>query len=194
MNLQSNPDGLAYRDFAYNADPSIMAKYQSIGKIVAAHGLTGEVILVHNLGKKTNFKGLHAFFVEDRNREMLPYFLETVKIKNDQETFCKIEGVDTREAVNLLLRREVWLLQEDFTKFAAPSSPIALLGFNLVNEGSDLGEILEVIEQPNQILCRIDLHGKEALIPLHQETLVKVDKKAKKVHVTLPDGLLEIFS
>ncbi|MEO6916228.1 MAG: ribosome maturation factor RimM [Chitinophagaceae bacterium] len=197
MNLQSNPDGLAYRDFAYK-DLSVktlfMSKYQSIGKIVAAHGLNGEVVMAHNLGKKTNFKGLHAFFVEDRNKEMLPYFLESVKIKNDQESYCKIEGINTREAVKLLLRREIWLLQDDFARFVDSSSPLALLGFNLIDEGQDLGEILEVIEQPNQILCRIDLKGKEALIPLHQETLVKVDKKAKRVHVSLPHGLLEIFS
>lgn len=171
-----------------------MADYQSIGKIVAAHGLIGEVVLQHNLGKKTDFKGLHAFFVEDRTKQMLPYFLESAKVKNEQETYCKIEGVNTREAVNPLLRREVWLLQEDFTRFVSPSSPLALLGFHLVDNKTDLGEILEVIEQPNQLLCRIDLKGKEALIPLHEETLQKVDRKNRKVFVSLPEGLLEIFS
>jgi 16S rRNA processing protein RimM len=171
-----------------------MAEYQSIGKIVAAHGLHGEVVLTHNLGKKTDFKGLHAFFIEGRNNEMLPYFIESSKVKNDEETYCKIEGVNTREAVTPLIRREVWLLQEDFTRFVAPSSPLALLGFHLIDDKKDIGEILEVIEQPNQLLCRIDLNGKEALIPLHEETLKKVDRKNRKVFVELPDGLLEIFS
>jgi len=63
----------------------------------------------------------------------------------------------------------------------------------MINEGEDLGEILEVIEQPHQILCTIMLKGKEALIPLHEESLEKLDTKNRKVYVSLPDGLLEIY-
>ena len=89
--------------------------------------------------------------------------------------------------------KEVWLAEDDFKKFAAKSSPIALLGFNIINDGEDLGEILEVIEQPHQVLCSILLNGKEALIPIHEDSLEKVDTKNRKVYVNLPDGLLEIY-
>ena len=68
-----------------------------------------------------------------------------------------------------------------------------MLGFHLVNEDEDLGEIIEVIEQPHQILCTILLDGKEALIPIHEESLDKIDQKKREVHVTLPDGLLDIY-
>ena len=57
----------------------------------------------------------------------------------------------------------------------------------------DLGKILEVIEQPHQILCTIILNEKEALIPLHEDSLEKIDKKHRKIYVTLPDGLLDIY-
>ena len=68
-----------------------------------------------------------------------------------------------------------------------------MLGFHLLNEEEDIGEIIEVIEQPHQILCTILLDGKEALIPIHEESLDKIDQKNRKVHVTLPDGLLDIY-
>ena len=68
-----------------------------------------------------------------------------------------------------------------------------MVGFNLISDGKDLGEIIEVIEQPHQILVAILLNGKEALIPIHQESLDKVDQKTRKVFVTLPDGLLDIY-
>jgi 16S rRNA processing protein RimM len=35
--------------------------------------------------------------------------------------------------------------------------------------------------------------GKEALIPLHEDSLEKLDVTNRKVFVTLPDGLLEIY-
>ena len=69
-----------------------------------------------------------------------------------------------------------------------------MLGFHLItDEDEDLGEIIEVIEQPHQILCTILLNGKEALIPIHGESLDKIDQKNRKVYVTLPDGLLDIY-
>jgi 16S rRNA processing protein RimM len=43
------------------------------------------------------------------------------------------------------------------------------------------------------MLFRIDYHGKEALIPVHEETLQRIDKRKKQVHVVLPDGLLDIY-
>jgi 16S rRNA processing protein RimM len=51
-----------------------------------------------------------------------------------------------------------------------------------------------VIEQPHQVLCTIIYKGNEALIPIHQDSLLKVDKKNKKVFVELPEGLLDIYA
>jgi 16S rRNA processing protein RimM len=87
----------------------------------------------------------------------------------------------------------VWLPEEDFKKFSAKTSPINLLGFEILEESRVLGKILEVIEQPHQVLCRIDLNGKEAFVPLHEETIIKMDQKKRQVIVSLPPGLLEIY-
>lgn len=171
-----------------------MANYHSIGKLVATFGVKGEVVLQHHLGKKTSLKGLETVFIEEKKDELLPYFIESTRIKSNEELFLKIEGVDSKEAAFKLMQKKLWLTQEDFNKYAAKSAPIALLGFHIINEGNDLGEILEVIEQPHQILCRIDLKGKEALIPVHEDFLLKIDKKKKLVHVELPEGLLDIYS
>ena len=73
------------------------------------------------------------------------------------------------------------------------TAPISMVGFRLFDGGTDLGEILEVIEQPHQVLCRIDLGGKEALVPIHAQTLRRVDAKGREVHVELPDGLLDVY-
>jgi 16S rRNA processing protein RimM len=167
--------------------------YNSIGKLVATFGLHGELVLKHNLGKKTALKGLETIFIEEKKNEMLPYFIESSKIKSPEEVYIKLEGIATREAAQKLTQREVWLTEADFQKYASKSAPISLLGYHMIDKGDDLGEILEVIEHPHQVLCRIDLKGKEALIPVHEETLQKLDKKKKQVHVILPDGLLDVY-
>ena len=170
-----------------------MKNYHSIGKLVASYGLKGEIILQHSLGKKSSLKGLEVLFVEQKKDELLPYFIESARIKSDSEIYLKLEGVNTKESTFPLLQKKVWLTETEFSKFASKSSPISLLGFHIVNDGDDLGEILEVIEMPHQLLGRISIAGKDALIPLHEETILKVDKKNRQVHVQLPDGLLDVF-
>ncbi|UAY51612.1 ribosome maturation factor RimM [Ferruginibacter albus] len=170
-----------------------MSEYFKIGKLVATFGFKGELILKHNLGKKTSLKGLEHFFVEEGTNNFLPYFIQSTKIKNDEELYIIIEGFDTKETAKKLVAKEVWLLEEDFTKYSSKSAPISFLGYNLIDGKNDLGKILEVIEQPHQILCTLSINDKEVLIPLHEDSLEKIDKKNRKIYVALPDGLLDIY-
>src|SRR2546421_612718 len=170
-----------------------MKNYRSIGKIVSSFGLKGELVLHHQLGKKSSLKGLEVLFIEENKDEMLPYFVQSTRIKSESEIYLQLEGIDIKEKTKPLMQKQVWLPEEEFAKYAARSAPISLLGFHILDDQKDLGEILEVIEQPHQILCRINLEDKEMLIPLHEETIKKIDKKKKQVHVVLPEGLLDVY-
>ena len=170
-----------------------MVEYFIIGKFVTTFGLKGELVLKHTLGKKSSLKGLTALFIEEKKESFIPWFIESAKIKNEEEIYIKLEGVATREQALRLTQKQVWLPETDFKKFSSKSSPISFLGYEIVENNQVLGKILEVIEQPHQVLCRIDLDGKEAFIPLHEETIVKIDKKRSQVIVDLPEGLLEIY-
>jgi 16S rRNA processing protein RimM len=170
-----------------------MNNYINIGRFVATFGLKGELILKHALGKRTALKDVEAIFVEEQKGSYLPYFVQTSKAKAEEETFVKLEGIDTKEAAQRIANKPVWLQQNDFRKLADKASPISLIGFMMINEGEKIGLVEEVIEQPHQVLLRTTIAGKEALVPLHAETLDKIDRKKQEVHITLPDGLLDIY-
>jgi 16S rRNA processing protein RimM len=42
-----------------------MDNYFKIGKLAATFGLEGQLVLEHNLGKKTSLKGLENIFLEE---------------------------------------------------------------------------------------------------------------------------------
>ena len=69
-----------------------MTEYFKIGKLVTAFGLKGELILQHNLGKKTSLKGLQAIFVEERKSSFIPWFIEGTRIKTEEEIYLKNLG------------------------------------------------------------------------------------------------------
>ncbi|MFN2458321.1 MAG: ribosome maturation factor RimM [Chitinophagaceae bacterium] len=170
-----------------------MTEYFKIGKLVAVFGLKGEMILKHSLGKKTSLKDLKAIFIEEHKDAFIPWFIESTRIKSNNELYLKLQDVNVREAAIKLTQKDVWLPEEDFKKFSAKSSPGNLLGFSVIEKEKELGKILEVIEQPYQLLCRIEINNKEVLIPLNAETLKKVNQKDQQVIVELPEGLLEIY-
>jgi 16S rRNA processing protein RimM len=170
-----------------------MKEYRNIGKFVATHGYKGDVVLLHHLGKKTSLKGLEVIFLNTAGDKMFPHFIQQTKIKNENEVYIKLDGIDSKESAEKFLKKEVWVNETDFSKYAHNSAPASLVNFHLINEGIDLGVITEVIELPHQLLCKIYFNKKEALIPLHDETLQRIDKKNKQVHVILPDGLLDIY-
>ncbi len=172
--------------------------YLSVGKIVAAFGVQGELVLRHALGKKTSLKGLETIFIEVKKGEFLPYFLTDARARANDEVLLSLEGIDTREKAMFLNQKQVWLEEKDFKRFAAPDANISFLGYQVVNRPDaggeeELGEILEVIEQPHQVLCRIDLAGKEALLPIHEGTLLSADPRKKRLYLCLPDGLLDLY-
>ena len=167
--------------------------YIHIGKIVAPFGVSGQLILQHVLGKKTQFPNITVVFIEEVKGSYLPYFLEKAQAKSHDESILQLETIITREAAQRLCTRPVWLLEADFRKLAGKTAPISLLGYSVIQEGENLGEVKEVIEQPHQVLLTILWQGKEAYIPLHAETLQAVDHIRREVKVVLPEGLLDIY-
>jgi 16S rRNA processing protein RimM len=170
----------------------VKSEYFKIGKFVAVFSLNGELILQHSLGKKTSFKGIEVIFIEETNDVFLPYFVSSARAKSDTETYIQLEQINTRESAKQFIQKEIWLNSEDFNKFADKSAPISFLGYEIINNRKNIGTIIEVIEMPHQVLCKINMAGVEKLIPLHQQTLERIDNKAQKIYVILPYGLLEL--
>ena len=157
------------------------------------HGIRGELILSHSLGKKTSLEGLTAVFIEEKKNSFIPWFLASSKSRSDDEILVRIEGVNTRNDAMKLLRKEIWLTETDASRFVAKRSPVSLLGYELIEGKKNLGPILELIEQPRQWIGRLEISGREVLVPLNEEIIVKINHRKKQVLVNLPEGLLEIY-
>ncbi len=167
--------------------------YRNIGKIVSGFGLKGEMIVQHHLGKGIAVSKIKVIFLEQKKEELLPYFVEAARKKGDGELYMKLEGIDSKEAASKYIRREVWMKEEELQAHTRKNNPIGWVGYRVLDQGRDLGPILEVIEQPHQVLCRLEIDAKEVLVPINEQTLNKIDHKTKTLLLTLPDGLLEVY-
>ena len=170
-----------------------MENYLVIGKIAATFGVKGELVLSHHLGEDASLEGVSALFVEEVAGKFIPYFLLSAKPRNVEEMLVVLEGFDTPEKAKKFVKKKVWLLEADVKKSASVSAPISLLGFAMYEKKKLLGKVMEVIEQPTQLLLGIDMQGKEVLVPINETTLERIDHKNQKIFVVLPEGLLDIY-
>lgn len=170
-----------------------MENYLVIGKIAATFGVKGELVLSHHLGEDASLEGVSAVFVEEAAGKFIPYFLVSAKPRNEEEMLIVLEGFDAPEKVKKFVKKKVWLLEADVKKSASDSAPISLLGFAMYEKKKLLGKVVEVIEQPTQLLLSIEMQGKEVLVPINETTLERIDHKNQKVFVVLPEGLLDIY-
>lgn len=167
--------------------------FRNIGRIVSAFGLKGEMIVTHQLGKKIAVSKIKVIFLEQKKDELLPYFIENIRKKGDDELYLKLEGVDTKEAATKYIRRELWMKEEEVQTHTRKNNPIGWVGYHVVDQGRDLGPVLEIIEQPHQVLCRLEIDSKEVLIPINEQSLQSVDHKSRRLMLILPDGLLDVY-
>src|ERR1700712_3063917 len=137
--------------------------YRNIGKIVSVFGLKGDLIVLHHLGKKISISKIKVIFLEQKKDELLPYFVENIRKRGEEEFMIKLEGIDTKEAATKFLRRDIWMNEEEIPVHIQKNNPIGWVGYRIHDQGKDLGPILEVIEQPHQVLCRIEIDSKEVL-------------------------------
>ena len=69
-----------------------------------------------------------------------------------------------------------------------------IIGFKLIDETiGEIGAISDVLEYPTQAVIQVMKDGKEILIPIHDDIIQKVDKKAKTLTVKAPEGLIDMY-
>ena len=134
------------------------------------------------------------FFLLEINKVLTPFFVEKVVCSGDK-FFVTIQDIKTVEAASTLTGKEVYLPLEMLPKLTGKQFYYhEIKGFTLVDdEKGELGPIADVIEYPTQAILQVFKDKKEILIPILDEVIQKVDRKAKKLFIKAPEGLIEMY-
>ncbi len=163
------------------------------GKITKTHGLKGEITVKLDVANPGDFKDLRYVLIEDRGN-LIPYFIENQKINGDK-MIVQLQDVKKVEQAVAFMGKAVFLpnelmpeLEDDDFYFQE------IVGFKMVDVlKGEIGEISDVLEYPTQAVIQVMKDGKEILIPIHDDIIQKVDKKAKILTVKAPEGLIDMY-
>jgi 16S rRNA processing protein RimM len=164
------------------------------GKIAATHGLGGDVILTHITGKKGWLKAGDVLFIALRKGSFIPHFVAGIKSATEREIILHLDETDSVEAARKLVGKEAFVAEEVLAK-GGGDSPLLWIGFEVIDEtAGSLGLIEDIYQTAQQWLAQVRVNGKEALLPIIEQTLKWVDMKKKQVFVNMPEGLLEVYT
>ena len=163
------------------------------GKVTKTHGLKGEITIKLDVVNPSDFKNLRYVLIEDKGN-LIPYFIENQKFSGDK-MFVQLQDVKTMEQAVVFLGKGVFLPNEllpelDDNDFYFKE----IIGFTLVDEQKgEVGKISDVLEYPTQAVIQVMKDGKEILIPIHDDIIQKVNKKAKTLNINAPEGLIDMY-
>lgn len=160
---------------------------------MATHGLNGSLILTHIVGNSKWLKKEQVLMLEMQKGSFIPYFVAQCKAANDEEYIINIEEIDKVDSAKKLVTKHVYV-DESVLSGYEKQSPLLWIGFNLIDKKEgEIGVLEDVFQTGSQWLAKLTYKQKEILVPLIEQTIDKLDIKSKTIHMTLPEGLLEVY-
>lgn len=156
-----------------------------LGKIVATHGIKGELRIKSNFEyKEKAFKVGNVLIIDDKD-----YIIKTYR---QHKTFDMVTLNDFRDIneVEFLLKKNVYI-----DKMALVLNDDEVLDQDLLEYktiiGNETYKIVEVFyaSKTNKII-RLKSKNKEILVPYQKEFIKKIDKSKRMIYIELLDGMI----
>lgn len=162
-----------------------------IGQISGSFGLRGQVKMVAVTDQIEHLRrAIRTLYIGPKAR---PYQLRSLIAHKPGVLVLTLEGVDDRNAADLLRGSDVWIPESEAAPLNEGEYYLHSLYHLLVvtDTGEELGRVSEVIETgANDVIVVARPEGGEALLPLIQDVVREIDPTGGRIVVHLIDGLL----
>lgn len=166
-----------------------------LGQFGRSKGLNGEVRFNLEVDDPSGYEDLDVLFLEEKGA-LVPYLIERLHLGDRGASVLKLAEVETQTDAAALSGRIAFLpLSALPTLGPAQFYYHEVIGFQIVDSvRGTIGPVSSVVEGPAQDLLIVDYQGTEVLIPIVEPLVGAIDRKNKVLHVSLPDGLIEIYT
>lgn len=164
-----------------------------LGRVAKTHGIKGEVTIKLDADDPSAYLDLKYILLEI-NKVLTPFFVEKITPSGDK-FFVSIQDIHTVEAAAALTGKSVYLPLELLPKLSGKQFYYhEVKGFVVIDEEKgELGPINDVLEYPTQAILQVFKDKKEILIPILEHVIQNVDRKAKKLYIKAPEGLIDMY-
>lgn len=167
-----------------------------LGKILKTHGLRGEVSIFLDVDYPEDYEEIDAIWL-NINGKLEAFEVEQVRIlpNKPKTALLKLAGIDKIEETEPIIGETIYLPLSALPELGEKQFYFhEVIGFEVIDKVlGKLARIETVYSFTEGSLLVMPYKGKEVLIPINDETIVKVDRENKTLYVSLPNGLLDVY-
>jgi len=163
-----------------------------LGRITRIHGIEGTVIIRLEKDFIENVPEMESVFIETEGVPV-PFFVLELEYTGGDILKLKFKGYESIEKVSEFNGCRIFLTT---TSHAVEKKTESIKGFSVIlKDGRTLGKITAIKQNPGQDLLIIQTPGNgEILVPLHEDFIIKTDKRSGTIIMDLPEGLTDLNS
>jgi len=170
-------------------------KYFYLGKVIKPHGFKGMVSAYFETDEPEEYADLKMVFLK-MNASPVPFFIRSIHMINAR-AIIRFEDVNNIEQAERLSGKEMHLPVLELRGLSGNNFYYhEIKGFKVIDKKhGEIGTLNQILEYPKQAIMQIieDKSKKEILIPVKDEFILKIDRKQKKIHLSPPEGLIEMY-
>lgn len=181
---------------------------KAVGKFLKPHGINGEITLLRDFDD-LDFEDFSCVIV-DIDGIFVPFFLNSVRPKGAETDIVGIDGINDEIHASRLTNKTAYVLREELSEMRRRNAEASagedgaeeeegffaddFIGYEAVtDEGRELGKIIDVDDSTSNYLFVVETpEGDNLLIPIAEEFFAEVDPEAKRLTLSLPEGLLAL--
>lgn len=165
-----------------------------LGVVRKAHGIQGEVKVYLDVDDITEYKRQESVYLLKEGK-LTPVFIDKLRVISDQQAVVKFRDLVDRNEAEALYGTEMYLPADLLPTLSETQFYYhEIIGYTLVDEVlGELGKVIRVDEMPAQDLVVFEWKGKEALVPITYEIIIRADREKKHLISHLPEGLLDVY-
>jgi 16S rRNA processing protein RimM len=174
-------------------DPMAGIKNILLGRITKSSGYDGAVAVRLEKIFTENIPQMESVFLEIEGRPV-PFFISDLEYSGADILKLSLEGYNSSDKVSEFIGCRIFLTNDITDNIDQKSDNQTLIGYTIyTKEGSPIGPVSDIISNNGQWLLNIiSSDRKSILIPFHEDFIISIDKRKKKVMMDIPEGLLDI--
>ena len=163
-----------------------------LGKIIKKYNFKGEVLIKIDGNLSKNYFNLKNVLIENE-KNLVPFFIKNIKLHKPDILRVKFEDIDSEELANKILRKDVYLPLSILPPLIGKKFYFhEVIGFKAFNNDKIIGIIQNINDQSPQATFEIKNNDRIILIPVHDDFIIKINRKEKSIKLNIPNGLLDL--
>ncbi len=166
----------------------------AVGKVIKPHGIRGEVKILPETFDIERFYDLDEIVLKQKNHQQ-SLIVDSVRITTDGKIFVHFEGIDDRDAAELLRNGVITVSPDESLDLPEDTYYHYQLEGMLVfdrRQDKEIGIIEEIIDTAADDIYVVKNDEREYLIPARKEFVKFVDVPNKRMEIESIPGLLDL--